>query len=169
MPTTTPTSLAVAVAAIADDLRDTLLKPRDLINQAPRDPYTAQLRRSVACGKAMPVHMLLSISMADAEDRRIPIDAVLEPYRQAIEVLAARRAEVQSVGVDAPSLLGVIQREDSREDDENAAERRVLAEPDNPEALEQLLMASATERQAQDTRDESVRRRLGALRRRAAV
>lgn len=164
MSTTTPAALVVAVAAIADVLKCTLLGPRDALNQAPRDAYTAQLRRSVACGKALPVHMVLAISMADAEDRRIPIGEVTRFYEEAAEQLRARRREVEKLGLEATSLQPLSLRETAAQTRFDIAQLRVSANPDDAGALEELIAASAAYDDPQNRLVAAARERLAGIR-----
>lgn len=164
---TTPRLDLVAIGQLAKPLVDALLSPRELTlkGERPRLEYIFQVRRELACGKKLAVQHVLAVSLADAEDTRIPLGEVLEVYRLAIALLTERRRLHGSRGELASplELRRAIESEDRREFGENAAEREVLANENNPEALQGLLRNSARERQAQDRRDDLIRARLPQL------
>ena len=159
----------VSSASLLDELAaqftDKLLEPRRkyLHHRAPKSRYVHNTRRDLACGKLRAWRVILAVALADIEETDMPAEAVAHTFDLAAATLRARGREVRHDGAAAPSLLPLILRENRRENGENEAEDRVLADEDSVEAIDALLAASALEREEMDRRDNALRQRRAEL------
>ncbi len=145
------------IRAFAANLTRQLLQPREtrLGRRAPKSLAVHQLRRTIACGRAEPWRMLLTVSAADLEDG-IPLALVVAPYESAIAMLTQRDRERRRAtrrplfGGVARMLCTAFSRERSAEAALDQAELRSLAAPNDARALAAVeTCASACEAEAE--------------------
>lgn len=140
---------------LATELVTVLLKS----DRVPADRFVHQTRRKIACEAATPIHMLLAVSIEEADALEVPIDRVTLVYEQIAALLRERRRQRmegmtgQTHAIAGPSLLREIQREDRAEHAENEAERALLVDEEDPDAIQALLDASAVEQHEMKRRD----------------
>lgn len=156
----------VAVENIADAMVDRMLAPRrEFLNgRKPKSTAIHQLRRDIATkSKAKPMHQLVRVLFADAEEPDMPFGAPSLVLRVLADMLDARQHEVRHEGVDAPSLLPLIERENAREYAGDKGERRLLTDEDSVEAIDAALEQKAREREADEALCDALRQKRARL------
>lgn len=109
-------------------VRRTYVKSDEKRCRQPKEQYVADLRRDINSQKARPIHMLLAIAFTDLQDGA-PVEAVARTFETMAAMVRARAAEIRHEGIDTPSLLAPILRENRAEAAQDEAELRVLDEP----------------------------------------
>lgn len=160
--TTTDLPVPVAVEAVSHAVIDALLAPRRtrLHRRAPRTKGTHQLRRSIQCGKARPVQMLLQVAADDLADG-VPLPEVEEPFRELVE--AVRTLAIACAPPTGPHLVAFMRRESAAEAELRACELEVAAAPDALPLLSRLARALAHRDSAAATLGAAVRAKRLAL------
>jgi hypothetical protein len=161
MPTSTIAVPSVRVLAheAAAEVTALLLYWRDAIaKRAPRDKQVHDSRRKIACGQAIPAEMLLVQSLTDLADGA-PLALVAEPYRYILTMLEHAADRGGQVPANVASLLPLHVRETRAQYALDEAQARVLANPDDPEALADAERQSAVYDAAQEAYAAGVRRR----------
>lgn len=160
--TTTNPQVRVAIEAAAGAVIGALLAPRrtTLHRRAPRNASTHQLRRSIQCGKARPVHMLLQLAADDLADG-VPIPEVEEPFH---ELLQAVRALAASCSPPTSTQLMVFMRAESKAEAAlRDCELDAVRDPDSLTVLERLSLAVSRRESAADRLAAAIRARRLAL------
>lgn len=143
--TTTQSASDVTIAALAEGIREQLLQVRRVLlkGRAPRNRRVHQLRRDIACGKARPVEMLLTLSAADLEDGA-SIESVCQPYDSAVATLRELAARRETTPMP---MLTAIRRETRAQAALDEAEFTVLdAVSDSDISNDAAALADAEER-----------------------
>lgn len=142
MTTTLHLADVAVVEELAEALTKRLLEPRDkrLHGRAPRDPHVHQLRRSIACGKAKPMMMLLTVLFADMEDG-IPAQALLPFLDELREVLIVRGAP--TAYTPTKTLRTLLLNEARRQAERDQVEIELRYDPNNEALKRRFLEATA--------------------------
>lgn len=155
----------VTVEQLAKDITEQLLQPRRTFMArvgAPRNRYVGYVRTGISCQRSKPVEKMLAVAMADVDDG-IPVSLAIRPFESIIEILKARAEARAAKRPDTTCLRAVMRLESRAQERLDEAQHDVLAEPDNADVYDRLLVESANYDAAQERMNAVARRRLAEL------
>lgn len=141
-------SAPTKIVELARLLVEQFLQPRRVLlsKRAPKCPEVHQLERNLSADRIKPIEMLLRMDFAKVEDGLSVTQALqwIESYRTFVEEHAAEvRARRAGADLSIGAILAANQRETRAEGILNVAQNDLIANPDNPDAMDSFLAASA--------------------------